>query len=70
MSAATEQAPMFRCVRCGQVVEGDLRCGCGSRRLRPLRADELRAWAAIEGEGGLSAEGRLRAVMVRCGMEE
>ena len=78
MSAATERASMLRCVSCGavllykrcQVVEGDLRCGCGSLRLRPLRADELRAWAAIEGEGALSAEGRLRAVMVRCGMEE
>ncbi len=70
MSAATEQAPMFRCLRCGQVVRGERRCGCGSSRLRELRGDELRAWAALELDGGLSAEGRLRAVMVRCPMEE
>ncbi len=70
MSAATERPPMFRCVRCGQVVRGEWRCGCGSRRLRDLRADELRAWAHLEGEGALSVEERLRAVMVRCPLED
>jgi len=83
MSTATEGARVLRCVRCGLVVqcglvvEGNLpagrdtglRCACGSRRLRSLRGDELRAWAALEGEGALTPQERCRAVMVRCGMQ-
>ncbi len=69
MNAATERPSMLRCLRCGRVVKGERRCGCGSSRLRSLRSDELRAWAAVQGETALSVEGRLRAVMVRCPME-
>ena len=56
----------LRCLDCGTVTSGELRCACGSRRLRRLRPDEARAWQACR---GMSADERARAVMVRCGME-
>ena len=65
----TESECVLRCVACGTVAAGELRCElCGGRRMRKLRRDEVRAWEA----SGLVAEGRdrERAVQVRCGMRE
>ena len=33
MIALSERGLVLRCLRCGRVVEGDRRCGCGSRQL-------------------------------------
>ena len=67
MSALAEHEMLRRCRRCGAVAIGAAgRCArCGRPALRPLRADELHAWEALD---ELGLEARAHAVEVRCGL--